>query len=109
MAMVVIYHYVTIPSRRVKLLVEEGTKVKYTILSNVLPNWSMMHTAAQNCPRAALLGCRLAYPPPADPDTLAPAVSDSAFSVSCSPSLLSVKKRESSVPVFFVVVCSFQN
>ena len=43
--------------------------------------------------KSAHLGCRLAYPPPADPDTLAPAVSESALSVSCSPSLLPIKTQ----------------
>ena len=35
----------------------------------------------------------LAYPPPTDPDTLAPAVSESAIHVSCSPPLLFLKTR----------------
>ena len=39
------------------------------------------------------LGCTLAYPPPADPDTLAPAVSGSALSVWCRPSLFPIKTR----------------
>ena len=39
------------------------------------------------------LGCTLAYPPPADPDTLAPAVSESALSVWCRPSLFPIKTR----------------
>ena len=43
--------------------------------------------------KSAHLGCTLAYPPPADPDTLAPAVSGSALSVWCRPSLFPIKTR----------------
>ena len=43
--------------------------------------------------KSARLGCTLAYPPPADPDTLAPALSGSALSVWCRPSLFPIKTR----------------
>ena len=43
--------------------------------------------------KSAHLGCTLAYPPPADPDTLAPAVNGSALSVWCRPSLLPIETR----------------
>ena len=43
--------------------------------------------------KSAHLGCTLAYPPPADPDTLAPAVSGSALSVWCRPSLFPIETR----------------
>ena len=41
--------------------------------------------------KSARLGCTLAYPPPADPDRLAPAVSKSELSVWCRPSLFPIK------------------
>ena len=43
--------------------------------------------------KTAHLGCTLAYPPPADPDTLAPALTESVLSVWCSPSLFPIKAR----------------
>ena len=43
--------------------------------------------------KSAHLGCTLAYPPPADPDTLAPALTKSALSVWCRPSLFPIKTR----------------
>ena len=43
--------------------------------------------------KSAHLGCTLAYPPPADPDTLAPAVNGSALSVWCRPSLFPIETR----------------
>ena len=66
------------------------------------------YTAVQNQAKAHTQLCRVAYPQPADPDTLARAMSESMLSVSFSPSLLSIKKRGSSVSVFFVAVYSFQ-
>ena len=57
----------------------------------------IMHTNVTHCcsepVKSAHLGCTLAYPPPADPDTLAPAVSGSALSVWCRPSLFPIKTR----------------
>ena len=41
--------------------------------------------------KSAHLGCTLAYTPPADPDTLAPAPTESALSVWCRPSLFPIK------------------
>ena len=43
--------------------------------------------------KSAGLGCTLAYPPPADPNRLAPSMSESALSVWCSPSLFPIKNE----------------
>ena len=51
---------------------------------------SIIHCCSEPV-KSAHLGCTLAYPPPADPDTLAPALTKSALSRWCMPSLFPIK------------------
>ena len=69
---------------------------KSAVMANFSVNLDEIQYAVHCCSepvKSAHLWCRLAYPPPADPDTLAPAMSESVLSVPCSPSLLSIKMR----------------
>ena len=64
-----------------------------SVKHNKLPPLHCRHHCCSEPVKSTHSGCRLAYSPPADPDTLAPTVSELALRMSCSPSLLSIKTK----------------